>query len=77
MQEINIYNYHHNENNQLLTQNIYTVEVITNNSLHQEATVADLEPSQAYYRSASAKTYRIEYVLSRRTNDILIATFFC
>ena len=35
-------------------------------------TVADLEPSQTYYQSANAKTYRVEYVLSIRTNDNLV-----
>ena len=41
------------------------------------STVADLEPRQTYYRSANAKTDRIEYVLSKHNNDNLIATLNC
>ena len=36
---------------------------------------ADTEPRQTYYRSANAKTYWKEYVLSTRTNDNSIAIF--
>ena len=39
--------------------------------------VSDSETRQTYYRSDNAKSYRIKYVLSIRTNDNLIATFNC
>ena len=56
-------------------------DIITNKKTYEQrkytVTVADLEPRQTNYRSANAKTYRIEYVLSIGTNDNLIATFNC